>query len=228
MKYVAYFRVSTKGQGESGLGLEAQKAFINHYLSENDTVASFTDVQSGKTLDRPQLKEAIKLCKKNGYGLAIAKLDRLSRTTEDILKVFNVLDGYLYSCDIPMQKGQKIDKFTLTLFSAIADREREMISIRTKQALQALKDRGVKLGKPENLTDKSRQKAYQANAEKASKNENNQRATSLICSLRDYENLSYAKIAKRLNESGFKTSKGKVFSAMQVQRLYKRHCNCEK
>jgi len=228
MKYVAYFRVSTKGQGESGLGLDAQKAFIKHYLSENDTVASFTDVQSGKTLDRPQLKEAIKLCKKNGYGLAVAKLDRLSRTTEDILKVFNELDGYLYSCDIPMQKGQKIDKFTLTLFSAIADREREMISIRTKQALQALKAKGVKLGRPENLTDASRQKAYQANAEKASKNENNKRATALICALRNYEKKTYREIAEQLNADGFKTSRGKMFSAMQVQRLYKRNCDCEK
>ncbi|MGB1270205.1 MAG: recombinase family protein [Flavobacteriaceae bacterium] len=228
MKYVAYFRVSTKGQGESGLGLDAQKAFIKHYLNENDIVANFTDVQSGKTLDRPQLKEAIKLCKENGYGLAIAKLDRLSRTTEDILKVFNELDGYLYSCDIPMQKGQKIDKFTLTLFSAIADREREMISIRTKQALQALKAKGVKLGKPENLTDKSREKAYKANAEKASKNENNKRATSLICALRNYENKTYREIAEKLNADGFKTSRGKAFSAMQVQRLYKRNCDCKK
>lgn len=226
MKYVAYYRVSTKKQGNSGLGLDAQKTYISHFLNDSDIVASFTDVQSGKTLERPQLKEAIKICKAKGYGLAIAKLDRLSRTTENVLEVFNELDGFLYSCDIPMQKGQKIDKFTLTLFSAIADRERELISIRTKQALQAKKAKGFTLGKTENFSNEGRKKGNDALSKKAKANQNNQRATSLICSLRDYEKLSYAKVAQRLNDSGFKTSKGKEFSAMQVQRLYKRNCNC--
>lgn len=221
MKYVVYYRVSTKRQGDSGLGLESQKAYIEHYLSDSDVVAEFTDVKSGKSVEgRKELQKAIELCKSKGYTLAVAKIDRLSRRTEDALNIYSALDGRLFSCDIP-----NLDKFTLTLFMAIADRERELISLRTKQALQAKKERGETWNRngAKNLTDEVRAKAVQAIKAKAANNKNNQRAMRLVCSLRN-NGMSYGKIATELNNNGFKTSRGKTFSAIQVQRLYNRFC----
>lgn len=133
IKYVVYYRVSTKKQGDSGLGLKAQKAYIQHFIAPTQIAAEFTEVQSGAYLEnRVALQKAMQLCIEKGYVLAVAKIDRLSRKTEDALWVYNQLNGQLYSCDIP-----NLDKFTLTLFMAIADRERELIAIRTKQALDA-------------------------------------------------------------------------------------------
>lgn len=216
MKYIVYYRVSTKKQGESGLGLESQKAIIKHYLSQDDIVESFTDVLSGKTTDRPGLKKALQLCEDNGYILAVAKIDRLSRTTDDALAIFKQLDGRLYSCDIP-----NLDKFTLTIFMAIADRERELISIRTKQALAERAKQGMKLGKTENMTSEGRSKAHQANRDKAKANENNMRATALIMEMRS-KGMKLQEIASKLNDSGYKTSQGKQFHKVTVSRLYNR------
>jgi len=189
-KYITYYRVSTKKQGESGLGLEAQQAYINHFVSQEQVVKSFVEVESAKSLlNRPKLKEAVQLCKENGYTLAIAKIDRLSRTTEDALKIFSTLKGRLFSCDVP-----NLDKFTLTLFMAIADRERELISIRTKAALDAKKGRTGEW-RVSQLTAADRKK-----------------------SLRD-QKLTFAAIADRLNSEGFKSSRGKEFKPMTVRRL---------
>lgn len=140
MKYIVYYRVSTKRQGESGLGLEAQRSYINLFLKQEDIVGEFTDIKSGKHIhNRPELKKALDVCKLNGYGLAIAKVDRLSRNVEQALSVYNQLEGHLFSCDVPQQKGAKMDKFQLTLLLAFAERERYLISERTKQALSKSK-----------------------------------------------------------------------------------------
>jgi DNA invertase Pin-like site-specific DNA recombinase len=154
--YVVYYRVSTKRQGKSGLGLKAQKTYVNHFINSDQIVKEFTEVASAKYMDcdnRPQLCEALDYCIENGYTLVVAKVDRLSRKTEHALDIYNALEGRLISCDIP-----NLDKFTLTLFMAIADRERELISIRTKQALAERKKQGMKLGTPSNLTNEARAK----------------------------------------------------------------------
>lgn len=226
MKYVAYYRVSTKKQGDSGLGLESQETYINHFY-QDDIVKSFTDVKSGKDIEgRPELQKAIALCKEKGYTLVVAKIDRLSRKTEDALNIFNELEERLASCDIP-----SLDKFTLTMFMAIADRERELIGIRTKAALAARKARGEAWKGKANITGAARVKATEAIKEKAAKNENNKRAVKMICALRSQLNekgkpKTYAAIATELNDSDFKTSKGKEFQAIQVKRLFDRYCNC--
>lgn len=216
MKYVIYYRVSTKGQGDSGLGLDAQKSYIEHFLNGGDVVGEFTDVMSGGVRERPELNKAIKLCAENGHTLAVAKIDRLSRKTEDALDIFNLLDGRLFSCDIP-----NLDKFTLTLFMAIADRERELIKIRTKQALAVLKERGVKLGNPQNLTTEGRKKAHESNRRKAAKNENNKRALAMVCEYKK-QGMTLQAIADKLNSAGFKSSTGKLFQRTTVSRLVKR------
>lgn len=216
-KYVIYYRVSTKKQGESGLGLKAQRAYLYHFLEEREIVREFTEVQSGGDFEtRLVLQEALKLCQKEGYTLAIAKIDRLSRKTEDALHIYNLLDGRLFSCDIP-----NIDKFTLTLFMAIADRERELISIRTKQALDAKK---LEIGEWRSSTflESARQKGQRRIRQKARLNSNNRRATELIVLYKD-KNLTLDAIAQKLNENGFRTSKGKLFQKTTVSRLWKRY-----
>ncbi|WP_052599952.1 recombinase family protein [Aureispira sp. CCB-QB1] len=215
-KYVIYYRVSTKKQGESGLGLKAQKAYLYHFLSEEVVVKEFTEIQSGGSVEtRLVLQEALRLCQMEGYTLAVAKIDRLSRKTEDALSIYNLLEGRLFSCDIP-----NLDKFTLTLFMAIADRERELISIRTKQALDAKK---LEIGEWRNstFTEKARQKGQRRIREKARLNPNNRRATELILLYKD-KGLTLQAIAQKLNQAGFRTAQGKLFQKTTVSRLWKR------
>lgn len=216
-KYVIYYRVSTKKQGESGLGLKAQKAYLFHFLEKSEVVREFTEVQSGGDFEsRLVLQEALQLCQREGYILAIAKIDRLSRKTEDALHIYNLLQGRLFSCDIP-----NLDKFTLTLFMAIADRERELISIRTKQALDAKK---LEVGEWRNSTflESARQKGQARIRQKARLNSNNRRATELIVLYKD-KGLTLEAIAEKLNRNGFKSSTGKLFQKTTVNRLWKRY-----
>lgn len=216
-QYVVYYRVSTKKQGESGLGLEAQRAYIYHFLNQDQIAAEFTEVQSGGDFEtRLILQKALQLCKEKGHTLAIAKIDRLSRKTEDALYIYSMLDGRLYSCDIP-----NLDKFTLTLFMAIADRERELISIRTKQALDAKREQ---IGEWRNstFTQTTRQKGQERIRQKARFNTNNKRAMELIALYKDKE-LTLQEIADKLNINGFRTSTGKLFQRTTVKRLWERY-----
>ena len=216
MQYVVYYRVSTKKQGESGLGLESQRAYIEHFLPADAILAEFTDIESGGDAARRQLRAAIDLCKKEKATLAVAKIDRLSRVTEDALAVYSELDGRLFSCDIP-----NLDKFSLTLFMAIADRERELIQLRTKQALKAKADRGEKLGTPANLTSEGRTRAWAATRAKAAAKENNIRASEMARAYRG-QGLTLRQIADKLNGAKFRASQGGKFTATQVQRLVTR------
>ena len=216
MKFVVYYRVSTKKQGKSGLGLESQKAIVAHFINQHNIIETHTDILSGKNTDRQGLRKAIKKCKEVNATLVVAKIDRLSRKTEDALNIYNDLDGRLYSCDIP-----NLDKFTLTIFMAIADRERELISIRTKQALAEIKKQGKSLGTIKNLTDKGRREAHRANKMKAKNNQNNMRASALIVEMRN-KGMQLQQIADKLNSNGFKTSRGKSFHKTSVSRLYDR------
>ena len=130
-QYVIYYQVLTKKQGELGLGLEAQRAYINYFYEQKPVLAEFVEVRSGKTISqRLEFHQALALCIKEGTTLVVAKIDRLGRNTEQALLIYRELDSRLESCDI-----HNVDKFTLTLFMAIANRERELIGIRTKQAL---------------------------------------------------------------------------------------------
>ncbi len=226
MEIIIYKRVSTKGQGESGLGLEAQDSYIKHFITANNKyriIKEFTEIASAKSIDcksRPLLCEAIELCAKNGYTLVVAKVDRLSRKTEDALYIFSKLNGKIISCDIP-----NLDKFTLTLYMAIADRERELIGIRTRQALQAKK---LKNGSIKSIgNEKGAQNLHNTNAQakamitikaKANNNENNKRAIDVIKILREKE-LTLSQIASYLNERKFRTSQNKDFQKTTVKRL---------
>lgn len=213
-EYVSYIRVSTQKQGVSGLGLQSQVETVNKYISNNGVViAEFKEIESGKNNKRPELLKALELCKRTKATLVVAKLDRLSRNASFTIALRDSNINFV-CCDMP-----DANNFTIGLFSLLAEQERQFISSRTKNALQSKKNNGFKLGSPKNLTDLSRKKSLETRQEKAINNSNNKRAFALIESDRK-QNLSYNQIAKKLNDSDFKTSKGGIFTAMQVKRIF--------
>lgn len=216
MNYISYIRVSTKGQERSGLSFEAQKAIIEHYaqIDKVEIVREFIETESGKDIEnRPILKEAIQYALKHRYILVVAKLDRLSRDVEHIFKIHKEMGSLLKSCDLPTT-----DALTLSIYAGIAQRERELISIRTRQALQAKIRGGAKLGKMSNLTDKGRRAGTLARSYKAQSNQNNQRAKAFVHICRQ-KGMSLAEIAEQLNSNGFSTATGKKFKKMTVSRI---------
>jgi DNA invertase Pin-like site-specific DNA recombinase len=216
MKYVAYYRVSTKKQGDSGLGLEAQQQIVARFYPTLEQ--EYIEVESAKTItDRPVLKQAIDFCKTNGYTLVVAKVDRLSRDVKDGLTVLDWLPGQIEFCDLP----GKPDRFMLTLYFAFAERERELISIRTKAALQAKKQRGEPTGNPHLFTNKGRVIGAKIQAEAARSNPDNEKATAHALLLRE-KGLPYNEVAKSLNEAGFRTSKGGQWCTSTVHRVVQR------
>lgn len=217
--YIAYYRVSTQKQGNSGLGLEAQKTMVKHYLKDSDILlAEFEEVESGKNDNRPQLQKAIEKCKNEGAMLLIAKLDRLSRNAGFIFLLKDSQVNFK-CCDMP-----EANSLTIGIMAVLAQEERELISKRTIAALEELRSKGKKLGSPQNLTREAQKQGAEAMRQKALNNENNRKATALIVSLRE-TGKSYAKIAQQLNDNGFKTSRGYTFSASQVMILYDRYLN---
>jgi DNA invertase Pin-like site-specific DNA recombinase len=146
LQFVIYRRVSTEEQGRSGLGLEAQDRDIAIFLEAYaetpfEIIGEFTDVLSGKGDDRPQLHAALDLVRTKGATLLVAKLDRLSRKMAFIASLMDDKRVNLRVASMP-----HADKFQLHIYAALAEQEREFISLRTKQALAAAKARGVKLG----------------------------------------------------------------------------------
>ncbi len=212
--YIAYYRVSTRAQGESGLGLEAQRAAVSGFV-RGPIVAEFTEVESGKHNQRAQLALAIDRAKREGAILVIAKLDRLSRYASFI---FTLRDsGVNFQCvDMP-----DANTLTIGIFATLAQHERELISSRTKAALQAKIAQGAQLGKPENLTLDAQAKGVAGNVARAKANENNRRAVSLIVAYHS-AGKNLVEIASELNSAGFRTSRGCSFQATQVMRLLKR------
>ena len=138
-KFVAYFRVSTDRQGKSGLGLDAQREAVMSYLNGGSwtLVSEFTEVESGKRSDnRPQLAAAIAACKRQKAKLVIAKLDRLSRNLAFIAALMESGVEFV-AADMP-----HANRLTVHILAAVAEHERQMISERTRAALQAAKKRG--------------------------------------------------------------------------------------
>jgi DNA invertase Pin-like site-specific DNA recombinase len=216
IKYIAYYRVSTKGQGQAGLGLEAQKAAVAAYVKDNGIIAEFQDIESGKKYDWPELAKAITLAKETGAKLIIAKLDRLSR---NLTFISSLMDNHIsfVCCDMP-----EANEFTIHIFAALALQERKMISARTKAALEAKKAQGIRLGKPENLTMEHRHKGMLTRSTQARENLQNKQASKIILRSRK-EGLTFTQIAKELNTDGYKTSRGKLFTPMAVKRLLDRN-----
>ena len=213
--YVAYLRVSTQRQGVSGLGLQAQQEIIRNYLSGEEPIAEFVEIESGRKSQRPKLHEALELCKKMKATLIVAKMDRLSR---NVTFTSQLLDSEveIIFCDFP-----KANRLVLTIIAAISEYEASLIRQRTRAALQVKKEQGCKLGKPENLTG-AISNSRETNRDKALNNANNKRAVAMLKILvRETNNLS--EMARILNNEGFTTSRGGKFTAKQVSILIKRY-----
>jgi DNA invertase Pin-like site-specific DNA recombinase len=214
-KLVAYRRVSTQKQGRSGLGLAAQDAAIQAYASQAGctVVGEFTEVETGKNSDRPELAKAINCAKRNRAVLVIAKLDRISRKVYFISGLMEAGVDF-FAADCPN------DDITMTHFRAvIAEDEGRKISQRTKSALAIAKERGTKLGTPENLTAEAQAKGAAANRDQAIS------AYALITPLVEKlrgQRLTMQAIADELNARGRTTRRGTPWSATQVKRVLDR------
>lgn len=144
-EYVAYYRVSTKMQGRSGLGLQAQEDAVKTFLSGAEPLAAFREVESGRRKTRPELTKALEFASSQKATLVVAKLDRLARNAKFLLEI--VESGVEVAfCDLPMMPPGPMSKFFVTMMAAVAELESGMISDRTKAALKAAKSNGVKLG----------------------------------------------------------------------------------
>ncbi|NKX37927.1 recombinase family protein [Rhodobacteraceae bacterium R_SAG4] len=214
-RYVIYRRVSTDGQGKSGLGLEAQDRDIRLYLEGYsdqpfEVVAEFTEVASGSDDRRPELTKALDMARKYGAELLVAKLDRLSRKVSFIASLLDDRKVQLRVAAMP-----QADKFQLHIYAALAEQEREFISIRTKAALKEAKARGVKLGGARDKTMKRNQEVQRKAAERA------QNVAGLIQPLRE-AGKSLREIAAELNRAGVRTARGGEWQASQVKRTIER------
>jgi len=140
--FVSYLRVSTQKQGQSGLGLEAQRKAVSDYLNYGDwnVIEELVEIESGKNNRRPKLMEAIDLCKASGATLLVAKIDRLARDAAFLLNLKDAGIEFI-AADMP-----EANRLTIGIMALVAEQEREIISKRTKDALAAAKAKGVQLG----------------------------------------------------------------------------------
>lgn len=217
-KVVAYYRVSTDRQGRSGLGLEAQRAAVEAFIRDRggELVASFVEVESGKRNDRPELTKALRAAKMAAAKLLIAKLDRLSRNAAFLL-LLQESGVRFVAVDMP-----EADNFTVGILALVAQREREMISTRTKAALAAAKARGQRLGNITTLRPGIGREAalstHQAKAAARAKE-----VLEEITQLRSEGHTSAKAIARELTRRGVVTAQGKAkWSATQVARVLAR------
>lgn len=210
IRYVTYKRVSTKEQGKSGLGLEAQERDIRLFLSSFseepwEVIGAFLEVQSGVDDDRPELAKAIALAKKQKGILLVAKLDRLSRDVEFIA-------GLMKRVDFKVAQMPSADSFQLHIYAALAEKERAFISQRTKAALaQSTKTLG-------GLRDPTMKRNA---AVKAQAHERAGKLRGIVQPLRE-QGGSLRDIAQALNSAGIATPRGGEWQAVQVKRLLER------
>ncbi len=219
-KYVLYRRVSTKEQGKSGLGLEAQDRdmalFLDNYSDRPfEVLETFTDVESGANAHREELGKAVAMAKREGAELLVAKLDRLSRKVSFIAALMDDKALKIRVASMP-----NADAFQLHIYAALAEQERSFISLRTKQALAVAKSRGVKLG---GLRDKTmkRNKVVKANADARA-----ERVREIIEPMRD-AGKTLRQIADALNAADVQTARGGVWGPSGVKHTLDRLAKIE-
>lgn len=214
-KFIAYYRVSTDKQGQSGLGLEAQRAAVLAYLNGGSwqLLDEFVEVESGKVNDRPKLMSALKRCKLTGATLVVAKLDRLSRNAAFLVNLMESQVRFVCA-DNPFA-----NELTIHILAAVAQDERKRISARTRAALQAAKSRGKVLGNPRlaecRNTDPRAATATRVAAASAFRSD----ISEVIGDIQQAGHGTLRAIADELNKRGITARRGGQWSAKQVQRL---------
>jgi DNA invertase Pin-like site-specific DNA recombinase len=220
-RYVAYERVSTARQGQSGLGLEAQRQSIDAFATgRNATIlARFTEVESGRNPNRPQLALALHLTKVTGATLIIAKLDRLSRNAAFLLTLRDSGVRFI-AVDMP-----HANDLTVGIMALVAQAEREAISRRTKEALAVAKSRGVKLGNPNGAAALRRagkggaalRATVTANADRFAAD-----LSGVVADIRAEGHLTLRAMAAELNRRGMLTRRGGRWQVSNVGNLLRR------
>lgn len=216
-KAVVYLRVSTERQGRSGLGLEAQREMIRAFADREgmDLVGEFVEVETGKGADaldrRPELAAALALARKEKCPVIVAKLDRLSRDVHFISGLMTQRIPFIVA-----ELGADADSFMLHLYAALAEKERKLISERTKAALAAKKAQGVKLGNRTNLAE-ARAKAVAST--KASADAFALNVLPVIDQVKAQGVTSYNGIAQALNVRGVRTARGGTWQAATVRKI---------
>lgn len=236
-KFVSWRRVSTKRQGKSGLGLEAQKNIIDYFVEKDngELISDFCEVYTGTELTKcTELNKAIDFAKQNNAKLIIAKTDRFRNTLEALQILERVGEGNIIFCDLP-----NTDKFTLTLFFALSEREALLVSIRTKAALAAKKKRNEETGGTKNLWGKNngadREKSIErivsqsaSKRKEAAKNNSNNRFFWNFISKWIEEHGEpvngeiWAGIAAYLNDLGQVTATGMQYNASRAAAMYRK------
>lgn len=219
--FVSYLRVSTQKQGQSGLGLEAQRKAVEDYLNGGDwnLIEEVVEVESGKKNKRPKLNEAIELCKASGATLVVAKIDRLTRDAAFLLNLRDAGIDFI-AADMP-----EANRLTIGIMALVAEQEREAISKRTKEALAAAKVRGVQLGayRDGNFVGRVGTSKDAKNASEARTALYRSRAAAKLPMIKKVDpdnSLSLRGIAQKLNDLGVPTISGKGnWSANSVRRL---------
>lgn len=222
MELVAYYRVSTARQGESGLGLEAQRSKVQQMAAERRAVvaAEFVEVESGRKVDRPQLAAALAQARQIGAAVAVAKLDRLARDAELVLRLSREAEGsgmagFLF-CDLPdIDATTSAGRMVLSLMASVAEFESRRTSERTRDALAAAKARGVKLGglRPSTL------RRNDAARERAAKEAEKLRG---VLAPMAAAGMSLRAMSSALAGAGRVNRKGAPLAAIQVKRLLER------
>lgn len=227
MKLVTYTRVSTQRQGQSGLGMEAQDTAIKGYAAavNGEVAGAYTEVESGKRVDRPELAKAVAHAKRVKGRLVIAKLDRLARNVAFVSAIMESGVDFV-ACDNP-----HANRLTLHILAAVAEDEARRISERTTAALAAAKARGVKLGSARPGHWKGREearmrgmKAARAAAQELFARQGAPAYGKALPIAREMHAAgeSLQAIASKLNAKGISTPRGAEWKPMQVARLLKR------
>ena len=211
-KAVAYIRVSTQRQGLSGLGLDAQRSAISRFCEAEgwDIVEELVEIESGKGADaissRPILGKALAKAKKLKLPIVVAKLDRLSRDVAFISGLMAQRVKFVVT-----ELGADVDPFMLHIYAALAERERSLISERTKAALAAAKARGTRLGGPKIAAiNSARTLAKKALAV---------RLSPVVKEINAAGHTSHRAIARALNAKGIRTVRGRLYTAVQMKTL---------
>jgi DNA invertase Pin-like site-specific DNA recombinase len=223
-KFVTYIRVSTKGQADSGLGLEAQQAAVEQYRDQQgcEVIAEYREVESGKRSDRPELAKALAHAKRAGATLVIAKLDRLARNVYFIAGLLEAGVNFV-ACDCPGE-----DKFMIHLRASFAEEEGRKISERTKAGLEAAKARGTVLGGYRAAAAAKLTPEVRARAAKAAGIAHRASAIDVYADLLPMmiegkaAGLSLSQIADQLNAAGHTTRTGVAWTKVQVKRVLDR------
>lgn len=218
--FVPYYRVSTRKQGRSGLGISAQRDAVARYLNGGNwyIIEEFIEVESGRRGDRPELEKALAACRLHRVPLVVAKVDRLTRSVAFLSRLLEAGVDVRFA-DLPAIEGPT-GRFMLQQMAAVAELEAGFISDRTRRALAAAKAKGVKLGgnRGTKITREARRAGTAALVQRSQSRAND--LAPIMRQLQDSGTTSLSGIARALTERRIPTARGGTdWSAMQVVRV---------